>query len=194
MISDKLTVGWPPGKYEMTNNIRTYKGIVPQIAKSSYIDPAAVVIGDVVIGEDSSVWPMVSIRGDVNTIRIGERTNVQDGCVLHVTHDGPLSPGGFALTIGNDVTVGHNVVLHACTVEDGCLIGMGSVVLDGAVIKKGAMIGAGSVVSPKKTLQGGYLYLGSPARQVRELTEKEKEFFTYSSKHYVVLKNDYLNP
>ena len=178
----------------MSESIRPYKNKLPAIGVTSYIDPAATVIGDVVIGEDSSVWPMVSIRGDVNSIRIGDRTNVQDGCVLHVTHDGPLSPGGFALSIGSDVTVGHNAVLHACTVEDGCLIGMGSVVLDGAVIKKGAMIGAGSVVSPKKTLEGGYLYLGSPARQVRQLTEKEKEFFEYSAKHYVSLKNDYLNP
>ena len=178
----------------MSESIRPYKNSMPVIDETAYIDPAAAVIGDVVIGADSSVWPMVSIRGDVNSIRIGDRTNVQDGCVLHVTHDGPLSPGGFALSIGDDVTVGHNVVLHACTVEDSCLIGMGSVVLDGAVIKKGTMIGAGSVVSPKKTLEGGYLYIGSPARQVRELTEKEKEFFAYSAKHYVSLKNDYLNP
>ena len=178
----------------MSESIRPYKNSMPVIDETAYIDPAAAVIGDVVIGADSSVWPMVSIRGDVNSIRIGDRTNVQDGCVLHVTHDGPLSPGGFALSIGDDVTVGHNVVLHACTVEDSCLIGMGSVVLDGAVIKKGAMIGAGSVGSPKKTLEGGYLYIGSPARQVRELTEKEKEFFEYSAKHYVSLKNDYLNP
>ena len=101
----------------MTNHIRPYKGITPTIGGSSYIDPAATVIGDVVIGEDSSVWPMVSIRGDVNTIRIGDRTNIQDGCVLHVTHAGPLSPDGYALSVGNDVTVGHNVVLHACTVK-----------------------------------------------------------------------------
>jgi len=175
------------------SNIRPYKNILPKIADTAYIDTAACVIGDVVIGEDSSIWPMVAVRGDVNSIRIGERTNVQDGCVLHVTHAGPLSPDGFALTIGNDVTVGHNAVLHACTVEDLCLIGMGVVVLDGAVIKTGAMVGAGSIVSPGKELQGGYLYLGTPARQVRELTEKEKEFLSYSAKHYVALKNDYLN-
>ena len=175
------------------SNIRPYKNILPKIADTAYIDAAACVIGDVSIGEDSSVWPMVAVRGDVNTIRIGDRTNVQDGCVLHVTHAGPLSPEGFALTIGNDVTVGHNAVLHACTVEDLCLIGMGVVVLDGAVIKSGAMVGAGSIVSPGKELQGGYLYLGTPARQVRELTEKEKDFLLYSAKHYVALKNDYLN-
>lgn len=175
------------------NNIRPYKGIVPKIADSAYIDPAAAVIGDVEIGEDSSVWPMVAIRGDVNYIRIGERTNIQDGSVLHVTHKGPLAPDGYALTIGNDVTVGHKAVLHACTVEDECLIGMGSVVLDGAVIKKGAIIGAGSVVSPGKELEGGYLYLGTPARKVRELSEKERAFLSYSAKHYVALKNDYLD-
>ncbi len=177
----------------MSDAIRSYKGIMPTIADSVYVDPSAVVIGDVVIGADSSVWPMAAVRGDVNLIRIGERTNIQDGSVLHVTHAGPQAPNGFALTVGSDVTVGHNVVLHACTVEDGCLIGMGSVVLDGAVIKSGAMIGAGSVVSPGKELEGGYLYLGSPARRARALNEEEKAYFVYSSKHYVALKNDYLD-
>ena len=175
------------------NNIRPYKNILPRIADTAYVDEAACVIGDVEIGDDSSIWPMVSVRGDVNSIRIGARTNVQDGCVLHVTHDGPLSPGGFALTIGDDVTVGHGVILHACTVEDQCLIGMGAVVLDGAVVDSGAMVGAGSIVSPRKVLPGGYLYLGSPARQVRELSDKEKDFLKHSAKHYVDLKNDYLN-
>jgi carbonic anhydrase/acetyltransferase-like protein (isoleucine patch superfamily) len=174
------------------NNIRAYKNILPKIAHTAYVDAAACVIGDVVIGEDASIWPMVTVRGDVHSIRIGARSNIQDGCVLHVTHDGPLSPGGLALHVGNDVTVGHNAVLHACTVEDLCLIGMGVVVLDGAVIKSGAMVGAGSVVAPGKELAGGYLYLGTPARQVRELNEKEIDFLAYSARHYVVLKNDYL--
>ena len=178
----------------MSGHIRPYKGIMPNIDDTAYIDPQSSVIGNVIIGKDSSVWPMVAIRGDVNKIRIGERTNIQDGCVLHVTHaGGPLSPDGYPLIIGNDVTVGHNVVLHACTVEDSCLIGMGSVVLDGAVIKSGAMVGAGSVVSPGKELEGGYLYLGTPARKARELSEKEKDFLLYSSKHYVSLKNDYMH-
>ncbi len=178
----------------MTDHVRPYKDIMPTIADSAYVDPQSSVIGDVVIGEDSSVWPMAAIRGDVNTIRIGARTNIQDGSVLHVTHPGgPLAPDGFSLTVGDDVTVGHNVVLHACTVEDFCLIGMGSVVLDGAVIRKGAMVGAGSVVSPGKELEGGYLYLGAPAKKVRELSQKEKDYLSYSSKHYVALKNDYLN-
>lgn len=175
------------------NNIRKFKNILPSIAGSSYVDAAACVIGDVVIGEDSSVWPMVAIRGDVNNIRIGDRTNIQDGSVLHVTHKGPMSPQGNALHIGSDVTIGHGAVIHACTIEDKCLIGMGAVILDGAVIEAGAMVGAGSVVSPGKVLQGGYLYLGSPARQVRELKQQEKEFLTYSAQHYVSLKNDYLD-
>ncbi len=174
------------------SNIRAFKKNLPEISPSAYIDEAACVIGDVIIGDDSSVWPMVAIRGDVNAIRIGKRTNIQDGSVLHVTHKGPLSPQGHALHIGSDVTIGHGAVIHACTIEDECLIGMGAVVLDAAVIEKGTMVGAGSVVSPGKVLQGGYLYLGSPARQVRELKEKEKNFLLYSAQHYVKLKNDYL--
>lgn len=176
----------------MPNHIRAFKNILPRIATSAYVDPASCVIGDVVIGEDSSVWPMVAIRGDVNVIRIGARTNIQDGSVLHVTHEGgPLSPAGNGLFIGDDVTVGHNVVLHACTVENVCLIGMGSVVLDGAVIKSGAMVGAGSVVAPGKVLEGGYLYLGTPARQARRLNQREIDNLLYSAQHYVKLKNDY---
>ncbi|HEY9202063.1 MAG TPA: gamma carbonic anhydrase family protein [Gammaproteobacteria bacterium] len=175
------------------NNIRPFKNIMPEIASSCYVDAAACVIGDVVIGDDSSVWPMVAIRGDVNSIRIGARTNIQDGSVLHVTHKGPLSPQGNALSIGSDVTIGHGAVIHACSIEDECLIGMGSVVLDGAVIEKGAMVGAGSVVSPGKVLAGGYLYLGSPARQVRELSQQEKDFLQYSAAHYVKLKNEYMS-
>lgn len=177
----------------MNQNIRPFKKQLPEIAESAYIDPAAVVIGDVVIGADSSVWPMATIRGDVNSISIGERTNIQDGSVLHVTHEGPLAPDGFSLNIGSEVTVGHKVVLHACTVEDKCLIGMGSVVLDGAVISSGCILGAGSVVSPGKVLEGGYLYLGAPARKIRELNQKEKDFLSYSAKHYVRLKNDYMH-
>lgn len=177
----------------MAENIRPYKNILPKIAGSAYIDASAVVIGDVEIGEDSSVWPMVAIRGDVNSIRIGERTNIQDGSVLHVTHaGGPLSPEGNALYVGSDVTVGHGAILHACTIEDKCLIGMGSTVLDGAVIQSGAMVGAGSVVSPGKVLEGGYLYLGTPARKARELSQKEKDFLSYSAQHYLALKNDYM--
>lgn len=147
------------------------------------------VTGNVAIGADSSVWPMCSIRGDIHTIRIGERTNIQDGSILHVTHDSEFAPGGNALTIGNDVTVGHNAVVHACTVEDLCLIGMGAVLLDGAVVQSEVMVGAGSLVPPKKVLESGWLWLGSPVKKIRELSEKEKAFLRYSAKHYVDLKN-----
>jgi len=120
---------------------------------------------------------------------VGARSNIQDGSILHVTHDSEYAPGGSALSVGDDVTVGHNVVLHACTVEDLCLIGMGSVVLDGAVVRSGAMVGAGSLVPPNKELEGGYMWLGSPVKRVRELTDKEKSFLAYSAQHYVKLKN-----
>lgn len=173
----------------MKKNIRAFEGFIPQIDSSAYIDESAVVTGDVVIGKDSSIWPCCSVRGDIHSIRIGERSNIQDGSILHVTHDSEFAPGGFSLTVGNDVTVGHNVVLHACTVEDLCLIGMGSVLLDGSVVQSGAQVGAGSLVPPNKVLEGGYLWLGSPVKKIRELTDKEKAFFAYSSRHYVDLKN-----
>ncbi len=170
-------------------NIRSFENFTPQIAPGVFVDGSAVVTGNVSIGEDSSVWPCCSIRGDIHTITIGARSNIQDGCILHVTHDSEYAPGGFGLTVGDDVTVGHNVVLHACTVEDLCLVGMGSVVLDGAVVQSGAMIGAGSLVPPGKVLTGGYMWLGSPVKRVRELTDKEKAFLQYSAQQYVKLKN-----
>lgn len=169
--------------------IRKFEHHTPKIAESAYVDASAVVTGDVVVGADSSIWPMCSVRGDIQSIRIGERTNIQDGSILHVTHDSEFAPGGNALSIGSDVTVGHNAVVHACTVEDMCLIGMGSVVLDGAVVRSGAMVGAASLVSPGKELEGGYLWLGSPVKRVRKLTEREKAFLAYSAAHYVDLKN-----
>ncbi|MDT8282386.1 MAG: gamma carbonic anhydrase family protein [Gammaproteobacteria bacterium] len=173
----------------MVKNIRSFENYTPQIASSAFIDDSAVVTGDVVIGDDSSVWPCCSVRGDIHSIRIGQRSNIQDGSVLHVTHDSEYAPGGARLTVGNDVTVGHNVILHACTVEDLCLIGMGSVVLDGAIVQSGAMVGAGSLVPPNKILEGGYLWLGSPVKKVRPLTDKEAAFLSYSAEHYVKLKN-----
>jgi carbonic anhydrase/acetyltransferase-like protein (isoleucine patch superfamily) len=168
--------------------IRDFEKTTPVIHSSAYIDPTAMVIGNVEVGEDSSIWPMCVVRGDVNRIRIGERTNIQDGSVLHVTHDSDYKPGGAALIIGNDVTVGHQATLHACTVQDQCLIGMGSIVLDEAVIECGAMLGAGSLVNPGKHIEAGYLWLGRPARRVRELTEKEKAYLKYSASHYVRLQ------
>jgi len=169
--------------------IRNFEDFAPEIAPSAFIDDSAVVTGNVVIGADSSIWPMCSVRGDIHFIRIGERTNIQDGSVLHVTHDSEFAPGGHGLTIGSDVTVGHNAVVHACTIEDLCLIGMGSVVLDGAIVRAGAMVGAGSLVPPGKRLDGGYLWLGSPVKRARELSEQEKAFLRYSAEHYVRLKN-----
>ncbi len=174
-------------------NIREFEGFAPDIHQSVFVDDSAIITGDVVIGEDSSVWPLVSIRGDIHHIRIGARTNIQDGSVLHVTHDSDYAPGGYSLTVGDDVTVGHSVILHACTIENLCLIGMGSVVLDGAVVQSGAMVGAGSLVPPNKVLEGGYMWLGSPVKRVRELTEKEKNFLLYSAVQYVKLKNRHAN-
>jgi carbonic anhydrase/acetyltransferase-like protein (isoleucine patch superfamily) len=172
--------------------IRTYKGATPKVASSAYVDDSAAVIGDVEIGEDASVWPMCSIRGDVNSIRIGARTNIQDGSVIHVTHRYGELPEGHATRIGRDVTVGHKVMLHGCTVEDLCLIGMGSTVLDGAIIRARVLLGAGSLVPEGKDLEGGFLWLGRPAKKMRELTDEELKWFEYSALHYVKLKNDYL--
>ena len=140
----------------------------------------------------SSIWPGVVIRGDVNKIVIGGRTNIQDGSILHVTADNEFNPGGYPLTIGNDVTVGHGAILHACTVGNFSLIGMGATILDGAVIADEVMVAAGSVVSPHKKLESGNLYIGSPARPVRPLKDKELEYLHYSSLHYVKLKDDYM--
>ncbi len=168
--------------------IRKFEYYSPDIAESAFVDESAVVSGNVTLGADSSIWPMASLRGDINSIRVGARSNIQDGSVLHVTHDSEYAPGGLPLVVGNDVTVGHNVVLHACTIEDECLIGMGAIVLDGAVVQRGAMVGAGSLVPPNKVLEGGYLWLGSPVKRVRELSEKEIAYFKYSARHYVELK------
>jgi carbonic anhydrase/acetyltransferase-like protein (isoleucine patch superfamily) len=173
-------------------NIRTYRNISPVLGARVYIDPAAVVIGRVRIGEDSSVWPAAVVRGDVHSIEIGARTSIQDGSVLHVTHDGPYTPGGRPLHVGSDVTVGHRVTLHACTIGDKCLVGMGAIVMDDVVTEELVMIGAGTVVPPGKRLETRGLYVGSPARRVRDLKQSEIEFLTYSAAHYVKIKNEYL--
>ena len=173
--------------------IRTYQGITPKLGNGVFIDPMAVVIGDVTIGDDTSLWPFVAVRGDVHKITIGARTNIQDGSVLHVTQDNEFNPGGHSLTVGNGVTVGHKAVLHACTIEDYALVGMGAIILDGAVIQERAMVAAGSVVSPGKTIEGGYLWVGAPAKKVRPLKEKELAYLEYSATHYVNLKNKHLS-
>jgi carbonic anhydrase/acetyltransferase-like protein (isoleucine patch superfamily) len=172
--------------------IRSYQGTRPTLGARVYVDPQAAVIGRVTLGADCSIWPMAVLRGDVNAIRLGARTNVQDGSVLHVTHDGPFSPGGLPLVIGDDVTVGHHVVLHACTLGDRILVGMGAIVLDGAVVEDEVIIGAGAVVPPRKRLPSRTLWIGNPARQSRELNERELEQFAYLSRHYVRIKDGYL--
>ena len=174
-------------------NIRNFKEFTPEIGQDVYVDESAVVIGQVEIGDNSSVWPNTTIRGDVNWIKIGANTSIQDGSVLHVTHDHTnQTPGGYPLTVGSQVTVGHNVILHGCTIEDNCLIGMGAIILDGAHLEKNVFLAAGALVSPGKRLESGYLYVGSPAKQLRKLSEEEIKGLQYSSEHYVKLKNEYL--
>ncbi len=173
--------------------IRPYLHHLPALGERVYIDPAAVVIGDVELGDDVSIWPATVVRGDVNFIRIGARTNIQDGTVVHVSHDGPHAKlGGFATRIGADVTIGHKAIIHACTIEDAALIGMGAIVLDGAVVKKHAFVGAGALVPPGKTVGEGEMWLGSPAKFARKLTDAQIEALYYSAQHYVRLKDQYL--
>lgn len=168
--------------------IRNFEDYQPDIHESAYIDDKALVSGNVKIGQESSIWPMTVVRGDVNKIRIGKRSNIQDGAVLHVTHGSEFTTeDGFPLIIGDDITVGHSAVLHACTIHNRSLIGMGAIVLDGAVIEEEVIVGAGSLVPPNKQLESGYLWLGSPVKKARALTDKERSFLAYSAKHYVNL-------
>jgi carbonic anhydrase/acetyltransferase-like protein (isoleucine patch superfamily) len=171
---------------------RPFKNKQPKIGESVYIDATAVVIGDVTLADDVSIWPTSVVRGDVHRINIGAGTNVQDGCVLHVSHDSPYTPGGFPLTIGKGVTIGHRAVVHACSIGNYCLLGIGAIVMDGAELGDYTMLGAGALVPPGKNLAGGYLYVGAPARQVRKITEEEKQFLHYSYQHYMHLKDEYL--
>jgi carbonic anhydrase/acetyltransferase-like protein (isoleucine patch superfamily) len=172
--------------------IRSFEKAIPQLGNAVFVDTSAVVIGDVRLGDDSSVWPAAVIRGDIHSIRIGARSSIQDGSVIHVTHAGPFNPEGFPTSIGNEVTVGHKVMLHGCTVGDRVLIGMGSIVMDGAVIESEVVVGGGSLVPPGRVLEGGYLYVGAPVKQIRRLTAGEIEFFSYAANKYVELKNRYL--
>ncbi len=173
-------------------SIRKHLQHTPVLGERVYIDPAAVVIGDVQLGDDVSFWPGAVARGDMESIKIGDCTNVQDNATLHVTHDGPYSPGGFPLNIGSHVTIGHGAILHACTVGNRCLIGMGSIVLDGAVIEDQVMLGAGSLVSADAPITGQSLWFGRPARRIRSLSDRELEMLEYSARHYVNTKNIYL--
>ena len=172
--------------------IRTFQDMTPQLGERVFVDPSAVVLGDVVLGDDCSVWPQAVIRGDMQPIRIGARSSVQDGSVLHITHAGPFNPDGYPLLIGDEVTIGHNVTLHGCTLGNRILVGMGSIVMDGAVVEDEVVIGAGSLVPPGKVLQSGYLYVGSPVKQARALTDQERAFFAYSAANNVKLKDLHL--
>ena len=173
------------------SNVRTHKGYTPHFGKRSWIDPSAVVIGDVQTGDDVSIWPMTVVRGDMHKIRIGERCSVQDGSVLHITHASDYNPGGWPLIIGDDVTIGHKALLHGCTVGNRVLVGMGAIVMDDVVVEDEVIIAAGSVVSPGKVLESGHLYVGAPARKVRPLTDEEREHLAESARFYRELAQDH---
>ena len=176
----------------MAKNIRPYLNSTPQLSNNCYIDEMSVVIGDVILAENVSVWPFAVIRGDVNHIQIGKNSNVQDHAMLHVSHKKADKPNGSPLIIGEDVTIGHHVTLHGCTIGNRVLIGINSIVLDDAIIPDDVMIGAGTLIPPGKVLESGYLYVGSPAKKVRPLTEKELAFLPYSAQNYVKVSGHYL--
>ncbi len=165
--------------------ILSYKDKQPVIDETAYIAPNAVIAGDVTIGKDSSIWFGCTLRGDVNHIRIGARTNIQDHSMIHV------SSFGHPAIIGDDVTVGHMVLLHACTLEDGAFVGMKACVMDGAVVESGAMVAAGALVTPGKAVTAGQLWGGNPARYMRDLTDKDREYMHWAAAHYVKLAADY---
>lgn len=170
-----------------------YRGIEPKIDPSAFVHPDAVIIGDVVIGPDASIWPGVVIRGDVNRIRIGARTNVQDNSTLHVTRPKPSNPHGVPLLIGDDVTIAHNVMLHACRVENCAMIGMSATLMDGVAVGAWAVVGSGSLVPPGKNIGKNQLWLGAPAKYLRDVTEEEKEGFAKTTANYIRLKEEYRN-
>ncbi len=172
-------------------SVRPYLGIHPTLGEGVYIDSAALVIGDVVLGDQVSIWPMAVLRGNVNAIRIGHRSNVQDGSVLHVARPYKGNDTGWPLLIGEDVVLGHKVVVHGCTIGNRVLVGIGAIVLDGVVVEDDVMIGAGAVVTPGKRLESGGLYVGNPARRARELTDAEIARVPIMAEWYVNLKQDY---
>ncbi|APX94629.1 gamma carbonic anhydrase family protein [Halomonas sp. 1513] len=172
--------------------LRPFQGHTPRLGERVYLDPLSLVLGDVSLGDDCSVWPMAVVRGDMHRIRIGARSSVQDGCVLHITHASDFNPGGHPLTIGDDVTIGHKAILHGCTLGSRILVGMGAIVMDGAVVEDEVIIAAGAVVTPGKRLASGHVYAGNPAKPLRALKESERAFFTYTAGNYVKLKDQYL--
>ena len=175
-----------------STSLRSFGGIAPTLGERVLIDPSAVVLGDVVLGDDVSVWPGSVVRGDMHAIRVGPRTSIQDGSVLHITHASDYNPGGWPLTIGCEVTIGHNATLHGCTLGDRILVGMGAVVMDGAVVEDEVVIAAGALVPPGKVLARGFLYAGTPARPVRNLSDREMAYFRYSADNYVRLKDAHI--
>ncbi len=179
-------------KHYTATSLRTFDGHCPVLGERVLIDPSAVVLGDVELGDDVSVWPQASVRGDMHRIRVGARTSIQDGCVLHITHAGPYNPDGWPLLVGREVTIGHGAILHGCDIGDRVLVGMGATVMDGAVVEPEVVIGAGALVTPGKRLRSGYLYAGSPAREMRPLSEGERDYFCYSADNYVRLKDRHL--
>lgn len=164
----------------------------PALGNRVYIDRSAHVSGAVTLGDDVSVWPMSVIRGDVNRVRIGAGCNVQDGSILHVTHESSAAPAGIPLVLGDHVTVGHGAILHACTIGDRCLVGMGAIVMDGAQLESDCMIAAGALVAPGTHVKSRTLWKGNPARPARDLTDAEVRYLEYSAQHYVRLKDRYL--
>jgi len=176
----------------MNSNITSFKGVSPTFGQHNYIDSNTVICGDIIFGDDCSVWPFVAIRGDVNFIRIGSRSNIQDGSVLHVTRKSENNPEGNPLILGEDVTIGHKVMLHGCTLGSRILVGMGAIIMDGAVVQDDVFIGAGTLVPPNKVLESGYLYVGNPMKKARLLKEEERAFLTQSAINYVTLKDEYL--
>ncbi len=176
----------------MNAAIRSFQGMTPRLGARVYVDPASVVIGDVALGDDCSVWPMTVIRGDMHRIRLGARVSVQDGSVLHITHASEFNPEGFPLTVGDDVTIGHKAILHGATLGNRILVGMGAIVMDGATVGDEVIIAAGAVVTPGKHLESGHVYAGNPARPLRPLKDSERAFFPYTAGNYVALKDKFL--
>lgn len=171
--------------------IRRFKQHQPAIAESVYVDEAATVIGQVTLADDVSIWPGVVIRGDVNHIQVGARSNIQDNSVVHVSRDSVYLPGGAPTIIGEDVTVGHMAMLHGCTIGNRCLIGMSTTILDRAVIEDDVFLAAGSLVPPGKKLEAGHVYRGNPAQKVRALNEHDKQMMEYAAQNYVRLSDEY---
>lgn len=179
-------------KHYTATSLRSFQGRTPRVGERVLIDPSAVVLGDVTLGDDVSIWPQASVRGDMHSIRVGDRSSVQDNCVLHITHAGPYNPDGWPLDIGSDVTIGHGAILHGCTVGDRVLVGMAATIMDGAVVQSDVVIAAGALVTPGKRLKSGFLYGGAPAREMRALSQREMDYFTYVAGNYVKLKDQHI--